>query len=332
VSIWVALGMVAAILGILLFTIWASEPLGAIDVTTYRLFVPQITSDGIDAQDGADHGAAEGCPEIDPNAEVHTIYDHRVQRATSSDGVKFVDDETILLEHASVPDAVVRPNGETWVYFVNGEAGQHGVFIAKQDEDGLLHTFDCVRIDDKFNGNAVDPDVVLLDDGRYRLFYYEGWFVGQKPPPGSEPAHPIFQAISNDGVHFTVESKILEVEDGGTDPTCVELDDGSWLLALAHKSKTLLATSEDGQTYTLSNTELPHGIPELHHFDDGSVRLYLAGKDGMKIWLSTDNGDTWTDEGNASLNGADPSLVKQADGTYVMYRKTFVPGSQQPPQ
>jgi hypothetical protein len=52
----------------------------------------------------------------------------------------------------------------------------------------------------------------------------------------------------------------------------------------------------------------------------------------MKIWLSTDNGDTWTDEGNASLNGADPSLVKQADGTYVMYRKTFVPGSQQPPQ
>ena len=111
-------------------------------------------------------GPIESCPALDESLTNTPLYDHRVQWASSTDGKNFTKDNQVLLEHASVPDAVVRPDGKVWVYFVNGNPGQHAVFVAEQQADGTLKTFDCIRIDGEINGNAVDPDIVLLDDGR----------------------------------------------------------------------------------------------------------------------------------------------------------------------
>ncbi len=158
-----------------------------------------------DVKDAASSPEVAACPGLDPEKMRGDLYEHRVQWASSTDGINFTSLPDVLLEHASVPDAVVRSDGAVWVYFVNGQPGQHAVFIAEQQADGTLEVFDCIRLDGEINGNAVDPDIVRLEDGRYRLFYFQGWFVGGTP----QSAHPFYSAISEDGVHFAVEQKIL---------------------------------------------------------------------------------------------------------------------------
>jgi hypothetical protein len=262
----------------------------------------------------------EACPVMDGSQDSQ-LYDHVIRAATSSDGVSFQANTTTLLEHASVPDGVIGPDGKTWVYFVNGNPGQHAVFVAKRDENGLT-TFDCIRIDGKVNGNAVDPDIIRLDDGRYRIVYFQGWFVGSERPKAGE-MHPIYSAISTDGINFTEEGKLFEHENI-YDPSVTQLADGSWLMSLNNGDRTLLTSSADGRSFQETGLEFDRGISELHAFDGGStVRLYITGIEGLVIYKSTDAGLTWEKEGTAQVGGADPSLVAEPDGTYTLYVKAF---------
>jgi len=262
----------------------------------------------------------EACPVLDESEGETALESHRVQWAHSTDGVSFTVDDTILLEKASVPDAVMGPNGKVWVYFVNGNPGQHAIFVAEQQEDGTLETFDCIRVDGAIRPNAVDPDVVRLPDGRYRLFFFEGWFVGDAKP---QDDHPFYSAISEDGIHFTQELKVLETTGGGTDPTATYLDDGTWLLGVTTGEEVLLAKGTDGSAFELTGTSFPSGIPEIASFDDGTVRMYVTGKDSKLIHKSTDGGETWTEEGSFSVPGADPSLIKLGTDDYALFFKSF---------
>lgn len=268
---------------------------------------------------------SEACPLLDaaqvPNAGLYT---HRIEYSTSTDAVHFTHQDAVLLEHASVPDAVVRPDGAIWVYYINANPGQHAVFIAEFDRaNERLVPFDCVRIDGKVNGNAVDPDVVRLADGRYRLHVFEGWFVS--PPPPGQPPHAFYAAVSEDGIHFTTEAKVLETEGGGTDPTVAQASDGTWVLAVTHDSEgVIVATSRDPiAPYTRTGDTFPGGIPELAAFEDGSVRLYVAGMDGFRVYRTTDAAETWTLEQHGPGGGADPSLIHNPDGTYTLFTKSF---------
>ena len=264
------------------------------------------------------------CPVLDESQATNDLYSHRVQKAVSTDGVSFALQDTILLEHASVPDAVVRTDGEIWVYFINGQPGQHAIFIARQADDGLLEVFDCVRFDGQINPNSVDPDIVLLADGRYRIFYFTGWFDGVTGPPPDAP-HPIYSAISEDGVHFEQEQLLMKIDGGGTDPTAVEMPDGSWLLAYAYPEGARLASSSDGTDFTDTGQVFDQGIPELHRFSGGTIRAYIAGRDGLSVWSSDDDGRSWTEEAQQSLPGADPSLIWTGDQEWTLFGKTFEP-------
>lgn len=255
------------------------------------------------------------------------LYSHMVMRTTSADGIIFDPAAELVLEHASVPDGVIGPDGAQWVYFVNGEPGQHGPFAAREASPGVWEVIDCVKLDGEFVGDAVDPDIVRLSDGRFRLFYFLGHFVS--PPPPGAMLHPMYSAISDDGINFTVEQIVLEVEQA-TDPTAVELPDGSWLLAVAQAQdgRTLLAASDDGYNFELTGDVFEGGgIPELGLLADGRVVLYTSG-----VFVSADGGATWDQVPGARVpgNGADPSIVALADGTYMFYFKTFEGGQPGP--
>jgi hypothetical protein len=265
-------------------------------------------------------GIAEACPVLDEaNGNHKDLYSHHIRAMDSSDGLSFLKNDTVILDHASVPEAILRPDGEVWVYFISGQPGQHALFIAKQKADGSLETFDCVRIDGVINGNAVDPDIVQMDDGRYRIFFFQGWFVGGR----KENVHSFYSASSEDGIHFTLEGKVLEIDGGGTDPTVARFPDGTWLMALAYTDGVLLATSDNGETFTLTGQLLPKGIPELAMFDDGQVRLYIASREGLLIHSSNDQGATWTEEKVVPLGGADPSLIRLGPSSWRLFYKGF---------
>jgi len=291
-----------------------SEPGPSDDVTTDTPQTPDTTSSDMTIP------PVEACPVLDESLGKTPLDSHQVQWAHSTDGVTFTVDDTVLLKKVSVPDAVIGPNGKVWVYFVNGNPGQHAVFVAEQQDDGTLETFDCIRIDGAIRPNAVDPDVVRMPDGRYRLFFFEGWFVGDVKPQNE---HPFYSAISDDGIHFTQELKILETTSGGTDPTATFLDDGTWLLGVTTGEEVVLAKGTDGGVFWPTDVTFPGGIPEIASFDDGTIRMYVSGKDGKLIHKSMDGGETWEEEGTFNIPGADPSLVKLGDDDYAFFFKSF---------
>ncbi len=244
---------------------------------------------------------------------------HRLYRATSTDGQVFTSDNVVLIEGASVPDAILRPDGTIWVYFVNGETGRHGIFVAQGSAEGSFEIMDCVKLDGQFEPTAVDPDIVRLSDGSYRLFYYAN--LGQA---GGE--NIIRSAISSDGINFTVEG---DVASGPyTDPTVAALADGSWLLSIPRgKEGNLVFASGDGTTFDADGLMVngADGTPELVALADGRVRMY-AGGSALLSFISSDGGSTWALEPETELRltggtpgAGNPSAIQLADGTWLLF-------------
>lgn len=220
---------------------------------------------------------------------------HRIGYAVSADGLVFDDSGAPALLRASVPDAVEFASGETRVYYVSGEAGRHGIHIARIAANGEIVPFECVRLDGAFDGHAVDPDVVRLADGRLRLFYKADFGLPQEP--GSASIH---SAISDDGIHFARDGAALE-GGGGADPTVTRAPDGSWLMATPGGAVVFLARSDDGRHFTSFGAPLQvSGIPELWT-TGGQVHL-LVGSDRLDQLVSSDNGATWSHGPTLTVN------------------------------
>ena len=146
---------------------------------------------------------------------------HEIREAKAR-GDGFVPTGGVLLQKASVPDAIGDPGG-LLLYYVNGESGSHGIFVAREAGPGRFDVLGPVTLDGGFNSDAVDPDVVRLPDGRLRLFYYIGGCVsGPKPRPGAP--HLIYSAISDDGINFATEDLVFSLP-VATDPTVIRLAD-----------------------------------------------------------------------------------------------------------
>ena len=250
------------------------------------------------------------------------LYDHRIQWAHSEDGVRFQSDGHVLLEHASVPDGIRRDDGETWVYYVNGIPGQHAVFIARLEGEQLV-PFERLYLDGEVVGDAVDPDIVALPEGGYRLFYFLGWFTPEnRPPPGGAP-HPMYSAVSADGVHFEVEQIQLTLDNEGTDPTVVHLPSGRWLMAVSAKEHVVLAATDTGNDFALTEHEFPQGISELAYFPETQVvRLFIFGPQ-TTVWKSADEGKTWEEIPMVKIPGPDPSVVSDGEDGWIMFYKSF---------
>ena len=271
-------------------------------------------------------------PPGQPNAQMQQaaaggVNCHQTHTALSRDGMAFTAEGQILVR-ASVPDGVRLPGDTLGVYYVTG-GDDHGIFLGRA-AGARWERGEKVLLDGAFDGNAVDPDAVNLPDGRIRLFYYKGAFVGGA---AHSPMAPFYSAISADGVRFTVEGKVFEIE-GGTDPSVVMLPDGSWLLAVARaqQQQMVVARSTNGERFETVATLSNGGIPELLVLPNGSVRLFHNGMGGagtppgMVSRLSTDGGRTWTSETGTRLNhpgfAADPSVVRLDNGQYRMFYKT----------
>jgi hypothetical protein len=209
-------------------------------------------------------------------------------------------------------------------YYISG-SGAHGIYLAEKDQQGNWKRGKKILMNGQFDGNAVDPDVIKLDDGSYKIFYYKGYFVS--PPPPNYTIHEIYCAISNDGVNFTTEGKVFE-SDGITDPTVIRLNDGIYLMACVRGSVVVFAKSSDGKNFQVTGATIQNGgIPELVKLDDGSIRLFYNGPGGIISSRSTNNGETWIKETGVRFSYnkgiADPSVIKRSDGKWYLFVKGF---------
>jgi hypothetical protein len=237
---------------------------------------------------------------------------HSVAVARTADGVHLTGAHSVL-DHASVPDGVLGPGGDTFVYYVNGAAGY--VWAGRTDGSSLTPIGPI-----SLNGNAspagvVDPDATRLPGGRIRLAYLGGFGA-----PNSASARAMCLADSDDGVAFTVVGPAYDIPAGDTltDPSLARLTDGSWLMAMSRGQQTVMARSGDGLRFGVYDTLTYGGVPEVATLADGRVRLYVCGG-GIVSYLSSDSGRSWTREDTVVAPGTlgariicDPSWVPDA--------------------
>ena len=252
-----------------------------------------------------------GGPINDPNGP----YFHQVVVSASMDGLTLTGAHQVI-DHASVPDGVRRPNGDVLVYYVNGATG--AVDVARIVAD-TAQPLGPITVDGVPRpAGIVDPDVQMVG-GKVRLFYLNGFGT-----PGSTAPRAMCSADSDDGLRFTTRGAAFTWTSGETftDPSVVPLADGTWLMAISLGQQTVLARSANGTTFTRDATLTFGGVPELAIAPDGAVRLYVCSGP-IVAYRSTDQGRTWTRERTvvtSPFNGhnivCDPSLVAGA-GLFV---------------
>lgn len=256
-------------------------------------------------------------------------WNHRVEIASSSDGFTFTKDGVILSGQASVPDAILDKAGKIRVYYVDWE--NRGLTVAIQ-QNGNKYKFYRVKVRDlksEENGvQLVDPDVVLLPDGRYRLYGVSSKPQGQPGDPGrSNGTNQILSAISSDGVLFELENGVRHQANMATDPDVVKTAEG-WQMFFSLGPDLVSLMSKDGLTFGTQLDVRIGGSVGTTLPVDGQFRLYyhVGMESGLNIHsaISTDL-VTWQKEPGVRLEGGgDPAPVKLPDGTYKMFYKTLI--------
>lgn len=243
-------------------------------------------------------------------------WNHRVMGATSNDGLTWAKDDRILADQASVPDAIVDNNGDIRVYYVDWFNG-HVISVALS-HDGDNWIYKKVTIEGEAAGSQtgispMDPDIVLLPDGRYRLYYMYG---GE-----------IRSAVSNYGINFVKEEGVRFQEGGYTwmDPDVVKIGDVwrmfVWRMVTSTTNQVISAVSSDGISFTKENVLTTGSNISCTIPVEGGYRMYYVDA-GIRSAFSSD-GVSWSGEGLRLDGAADPTVIKE-DGTYKMFYKTWI--------
>lgn len=221
----------------------------------------------------------------------------------------------------------------TYTYYVNGDNSggkSHAIYVSSYNE--IAQTWSSrtpIKINGQIDGNAVDPDVQVMSDGRLLLTYMRGQFSTTNP----ETTPSIYQAWSLDGVNFFDAQVVYKPSSWTTapmppvtDPSSLKLANGSWLMAVslpASSSATLFSASAT-RNYSAMNVETSTFSPDFQLLDNGTIRIFYAGAGGILSQSSTDGGLTWSNDAGVRIAGMyyDPSVFQNADGTWSLLIKT----------
>ena len=183
--------------------------------------------------------------------------------------------------------------------------------------------------------SGTDPDVEILEDGTFRIYFISSDF--------RSPTPRIYYADGTNGYDFTYGGVSFEENGDAIDSSTFKVGD-LWhqFTLVGNTLHQYHATSEDGKIFTLYKTEdFTSGKKSYVMANeiqvDGGVRFYAfdLGDTSFRSFFSTD-GYTWTMEDGARLTFdknnqleskyiKDPAVAKLADGTYIMAYATVMP-------
>ena len=259
---------------------------------------------------------------------------HIVHSAKSNNsGDSFKNISTNLLKSASVPEGIIF-NNKKLIYYVNGDFDNHSIYVSEVSND-LKKTkiIGPIKLNGKINKNAVDPDLIITDEGKIRLFYYVGLFT--KPVIGKKP-NKFYSAISDDGINFTTEGVIAEL-DNATDPTVIKLHNGNYLLAMAQGDiqNIVIFKSLDGKKFNKISS-LKGGIPEFSITENGEPELLFQDSNGFIKMTSFDGGVKWKKTKrnvlkSNSKGSASPSVIRINEKERIMFYFKIENGCSTPP-
>lgn len=264
--------------------------------------------------------------------------ERRLLIARSTDGVHFAPSDTVLTDQGNVPDAVVEPNGTIHVYYI-GQSIQVGkeenTVRATSRDNGDTWTFEKLVFKNwPQPRDPSDPDVVLLDDGTYRMYYTTSL---------SDASIGIAYAESLDGITFTYRGESLKGSAGNVIDSTTFFYNGKWHMYVLQEKKQgqLYATSTNGTDFSIVSQQpirLPGALYVISNqlIENTTLRMFgfsLADKN-IRTFTSTD-GVAWT-LGDIALEGdeeatlgsnyiQDSTVAKLSDGNYLMIYVSEIP-------
>ncbi len=259
-------------------------------------------------------GSGAGTP---PTGAGDGPWNHRVMSATSTDGLTWVSDGRIIADQASVPDAVLDNDNNIRVYYVDWYNG-HRISVALS-HDGINWIYRKATINGEVPPSTiepcpVDPDIVLLPYGQYRLYYI---LLGEGG---------IYSAASNHGISFAKEDgvRFQEGNEVWMDPDVVKIGD-VWRMftwkATGDMGQAISTVSSDGLSFTKEDVLTFGTISSTIPVENG-YRMYYTGM-GIRSAFSSD-GVNWVEEGLRLDGAADPTVIRLPDGAYKMFYKTWI--------
>jgi len=276
-------------------------------------------------------------------AETRGPWSSSIRVVASDDGLAF-DTQAIqeVLPFAGVPELILH-DGAYSLFYVDGDLdraaqlaydgsdwfsthglGGFGALRMASSSDGYAYSeVDDFEIRGLERGQIVDPDIIRLPDGRWRLYYLVvplervlevGIWEHGTP-------HDVYYAESDDLIHW---EQVGHAAHGPfADPTVHCGDDDSCLM-MSYGLDSAISTDGGASFEFLGEHEIYAFAPELTAFDDSTLRLYATSRvEGAPIhsyWLD-DDGETWNPDGGERLpawTGEAPSLAPGLDGGWLM--------------
>lgn len=233
-----------------------------------------------------------------PGQSVHNIFSaiSRDGLLFEKEGVRIDSEQTPDRGWASVPEAIVLPDGRVRLYYVsNGLDVKHGVVSAISD-DGLSFTREETRL-----SGFVDPAVVRLADGSYMMLAVAFPFGSGGKLTDAAPG--IYSFTSRDGINFEDRRLVLAGE-GNIDPAIIDLGDGAYRVYYWNiRDQTPAIRSISGKMTSTTSSVPTAAAP--------NITLVLAARSvgGANVWLFA------VDDGNPLL-----AVSAESDGKLIMGR------------
>lgn len=257
--------------------------------------------------------------------------ERRLLLAHSADGISFTASGEVLTDQGNVPDLIIEADGTIRVYYIGQsiEAGkEENTVVAISQDNAATWTFHKLTYQNwPQPRDPSDPDVVLLDDGTYRMYYTSSI---------SSTKFGIVYATSPDGITFTYQGQSFESPFGNAVDSTTFYYNGLWHMYVLQEEQDgqLHATSTDGLTFTLAaqpRVQLSSNAYVISNplIENGVLRMFgfSVSDKNIRSFTSTD-GDSWT-SGDIALNGdatvtlgsnyiQDLSVGKLMEGSYFM--------------
>jgi len=253
-------------------------------------------------------------------------WDNRLVVARSEEGLNFDETGVVVAEGGGVPDLMRDAQGRLvaiFQYFPQDSDDEFDrIAVAFSDDEGRTWTKPQVITISGLPPVALkapcDPDIVLLADGRARLYFTCNMHGEERKWPRT------LSAVSTDGVHFDLEEgeRFADPPNAVLDPSALRIGD-QWHLyvpRMAPGAPAYHLVSQDGLRFRrqedvqIPGIELRGNVIEVPR----GYRFYGCGRQGVATAFSED-GTAWQLEAPGPVAPiGDPAVVRLRDGTYLM--------------
>lgn len=286
------------------------------------------TSDLAQKNDFEPVGGKSSAPaEVDASQE--GPYERRIMTAISYDGLTYTQNDRWICDQCHVPDAIIK-DGTIYLYYTGWIVGDriNTSAVALSTDEGASWTYRYLDLADSGPIDRIEnPDVVLLEDGTFRLFFTAG------NPQG------IHYAESSDGISFAYKGVIFEqANDIAIDSTTFKVGDTWHMYALSDAGIDRMwhLTSTDGVTFSVYGlTSFPNdgvvSMPSNGVWIDDRFSLFLFEPNGIIGSMWSKNGFDWYPSRKTHLTPTeDEAFVKDStvipldNGQYLMFYVTNI--------